>query len=336
MNEIVTIVIVPRDRFSSIVDCVKSILKHTDVPMRIVILDFGYAAKYLSKVKETIGQRVPLEIVPCGQTIPMDAFREYVSKITTPYTAWVDNDTYVTPGWMNALLERAKAGARVILPVTLECEGLDVDTRKVPLRNHVSHTELRKTSVNGKEYVFDHKPYRRATPEELPKDVHIVDFFELHTFFAETEVLKKLDMPPMVVREHIDMGIQLYKMGIDIWCDYRAVVHFDNIQMRPSYRDLKFFFFRWKESRIDESHRLFRERWGHTFYNEQFMRNWAFRRKVYSVCRFMFLPQKPSDLISRAFNKFLRKPIPKQFNGNPLKESTLVLERPQTAVAAVA
>src|SRR5262249_28754883 len=159
-----------------------------------------------------------------------------------PYVAWVDNDTFVTPGWMAALRERARARARVILPVTLEREGLDVDPRKIPLRNHISHAELRRLTVDGVPYVFDYKPFRRAAPEDLPGEPHTVDFFELHAFFAETAILRQLDLPAMVVREHIDLGLQLHRLGIDIWCEPRARVVFDNIHERPTLRDLRFFF----------------------------------------------------------------------------------------------
>lgn len=327
MNEQVTIVVVPRDRFSSAIECVEAILKFTEEPVRLAILDFGYPKQVLKDIERVVAGRAPLEIVPCGRTIPMVAFRDYVDKIETTYTAWVDNDTFVTKGWLTACIERAEKGARVILPVTLECDGLDVDKRRLPYRNHISHSELRKVTVNGKEYVFDHKPYRRASLEEIPKEAHVVDFFELHTFFAETEVLRMIELPSMVVREHIDIGIQLRKMGIDIWCEPKSIVHFDNIQHRPSWADLKFFFYRWHQDKIDDSHRLFRDRWGYDFYNEQFMKNWACRRKVFSVARWLWIPQKPADILSRAFNKFFTKKIPAELRKDPLAESTLVLER---------
>lgn len=325
MSEQVTIVVVPRDRFSSVIDCTKSLLSNTDVPFRLVFLDFGYNHRELDELRRMCAD-VPTEVVPCGRTIPMLALKRYLPRITTPYFAWVDNDTYVTPGWMNTLLERAALGARVILPVTMEREGLDVDNRQIPLRNHISHAELRSVVVDGTEYVFDYKPFRRAAPEDLPSDPHTVDFFELHTFFAETDVMRQLDLPAMVVREHIDLGIQLHRLGIPIWCDPRCQVHFDNIHERPSLRDLRFFFFRWDEKLIDQSHELFEQRWGYKFYNEQFMKNWAFRRKVFSVCRFVGVPQKPADLISRALNKLLRPKLPERLSKDPLAESKRVLE----------
>lgn len=324
MDAEVTIVIVPRDRFSSAGICVRSIVQNTAEPVRLVLLDFGYTKSQLAEVRAAAGS-TPLEIVPCGRTIPMAAFRNYLPKIPTKYVAWVDNDTFVTEGWLTACLSRAAAGARVVLPVTLEREGLDIDPRKIPVRNHISHGELRSVEVDGKTYVFDYKPYRRAAPEDLPKEAMTTDFFELHTFFAETEVLRSLDLPDMVVREHIDIGIQLHRKGIPIWSEPKAIVHFDNIHERPKLQDLKFFFFRWNEKLINQNHDDFEKRWGYRFYNEQFMKNWAFRRKVYSICRFVGLPQGPSDFMSRVLNKIFRPKIPANLSGDPTPRSKLVL-----------
>ena len=324
METALTVVIVPRDRFSSLAACVDSILKYTPKPFNLVLLDLGFSAKDLEQVRQMCAG-LPLEIETMGPTIPVVAFQRYLPKLKTKYTAWVDSDTYVTAGWMEMLLARAAKGARVIMPLTLERSGLDVDARKIPLRNHISHSEIRKVTVGGKEYIFDHKPYRRATPEEIPQEGHTIDFFELHAFFAETEVLRMLDYPPMVVREHIDMGIQLHKLGIPIWCEPKSVVHFDNIHERPTREDLKFFVYRWQAPFVNQSHELFRQRWGCTFYNEQFMCNWAFRRKIYSYCRFFGLPQYPSDFASRVANRFFCPPLPKELRHDPLKESQRML-----------
>lgn len=328
----VTIVVVPRDRFSSVNDCVDSILKQTDVPFRLTILDFGYSRRALERIRQQSGS-TPVEIVPCGRTIPMLAFQRYLPAITTTYTVWVDNDTFVAPNWMQAMLDRAAQGARVILPLTLEREGLDVDARRIPLRNHISHSELRRVEVNGGTYVFDYKPYRRAAPEELPQEAHTIDFFELHTFFAETEVLRQLEMPAMVVREHIDLGLQLHRLGIEIWCEPKAVVHFDNMHERPTWRDLRFFFYRWSEGLIDQSHDLFEKRWGYRFLNEQFMKNWAFRRKVFSVGRFLGLPYKMADWLSRGCNKLFRPALPAWSIADPMPRSERVMQPGALATA---
>lgn len=324
MSEDVAILIVPRDRFSSVVDCTRSILQNTEHSFRLMFLDLGYDRATLAKLRE-VCREVPTEIVTMPRTIPIEALRHCAARIATRYTVWVDNDTFVTKGWLSSLLARAGKGARVILPVTLEREGLDTDLHAIQLRNHISHSELRAVTVDGKDYLFDHKPFRRAAPEELPKEAHTVDFFELHAFFIETQVLRELDLAPMVVREHIDIGLQLHQKEIPIWSEPGSIVIFDNIHTRPTRGDIEFFSFRWSERLIDESHDLFEQRWGYRFYNEQFMKNWAFRRRVFSWCRYLGVPTLPADLASRVASRFLRPRIPAKFARDPLSDSRRVM-----------
>lgn len=324
MSEPVTVVVVPRDRFSGVEKCAEAILSNTDAPFKLVFLDFGYPKKSLDYLR-ALNAKVPTEVVSFGYAIPMTAFKEYLPRITTPYTAWVDNDTFVAPAWMSPLLELAKQGARAILPTTLEREGLDIDSRGIPLRNHISHSELRRVAVNGRTYVFDYKPYRRAAPEELPQEAHTIDFFELHAFFAETAVLRQIELPPMVVREHIDIGLQLYKLGIAIWNEPKSQVHFDNLNEVGTWRDHCFFRYRWSQRFIDGSHDLFEDRWGYRFLGEQSMKNWAFRRKVFSFFRMFHLPIKICDLMSRGMNKAFSQPPPPWSLGDPLPRSERVM-----------
>ncbi len=333
MPEVVTIVVVPRDRFSSVEACVRSIIENTPEPFRLVVLDLGYSRRTQRALRGIAGD-IPFEWVTCGHTIPMEAFRRCVQGITTPYTCWVDNDTFVTPGWMTTMLRSAKEeGRRVILPLTFEREGLDVDRRRLPLRVHISHAELRRVNVGGTEYVFDYKPFRRAAKDEMPAGPWMVDFFELHTFFAETAVLRQLDFPSMVVREHVDIGIQLHRMGIPIWCEPRAEVIFDNIHSRPTLADLRFFFFRWSDQLIDQSHALFAKRWGWRFYNEQFLKNWAYRRRGFAVARFCFLPHRAADILSRVMVKLFRPPIPAALRADPVDASVRVFDSAEQPVA---
>ena len=54
------------------------------------------------------------------------------------------------------------------MPMTLEREGLDMDARHLSVRNHITHSELRRVDVKGRDYVFDYKPHRRAEPKDIP------------------------------------------------------------------------------------------------------------------------------------------------------------------------
>jgi GT2 family glycosyltransferase len=335
MSPDVTIVVVPRDRFSTVGACARSIAENTCGPIRLVFLDFGYTKSQLTEIASAC-EGTDFRIETCGRQIPLQAFAKFSKSIDTRYVVWIDNDTFVTPGWLTELLRVAKLGAKAIMPLVLEREGLDVDTRRLELRNHISHSELRGVTVGDECFVFDHKPFRRAAVDELPTDEHTIDFFELHAFFIETETLRQLDLPEMVVREHIDLGIQLNRLGIPIWCAPQSHVYFDNLHERPDWTDLRFFFFRWAQSRVERSHRLFQERNGYRFYNERFMKNWATRRKVFSVARWLRLPNAAADFMSRAFVKLLRTPIPAELRPDPLARSQRMLPELQASLKRTA
>src|SRR5262252_3272397 len=108
MPQSVTVVVVPRDRFGSVVKCVESIVQNTPQANRIAILDFGYSRGTIDRLRRVAAAApagaVPIDVVACGRTIPMLAFRDYLPQVSTDYVAWVDNDTFVTPGWMDAVL----------------------------------------------------------------------------------------------------------------------------------------------------------------------------------------------------------------------------------------
>ena len=213
---------------------------------------------------------------------------------------------------------------------------------------------MRKVKIDDEFYVFDYKPFRRAAPAELPREAHTVDFFEFHAVIAETDVFRQLDIPEIVMREHVDIGMQLAKHKrkdipdghtgeepIPIWCEPKSVVHFDNLHERPTYRDLRYFFYRWGCGFLEDAHRQFEKRWGYRYTNEQYIKNWAFRRKIFSVCRFAGIPHTPADFVARAMGKLFCKPIQKKFLENPLPRSERMLEtqlesEPETNAPVVA
>jgi hypothetical protein len=70
MPEQVCIVVVPRDRFSSVIDCTDSIIANTNVPFRLVFVDLGYSQRTLNRLRERCAG-IPMEVVTLGRTIPM-------------------------------------------------------------------------------------------------------------------------------------------------------------------------------------------------------------------------------------------------------------------------
>lgn len=299
-----TIIITPRDRYTGIKQCVETVYDCTQEPIDLLVLDLGYPSRLLAETRQALAGHPNAEIVPLGRIIPMEAFARVRERIGTPYTVFLDNDSRVTPGWLPPLLQAAEAGAAVVTPLTLEREGLD---KGASLRNHIYTSELRVADVAGTPYLIEHKSFRREVPERIPKAPAPTDLFELHCVLFETAVLQSIDLPPMVIREHIDMAMQVHALGRRLMAEPRSVVIFDNLNQRMSLPDIRFFFYRWSGKLATRSSRLFEQRWGYNFYAERFMMNWIVRRKAYLLARYLGLPSAAANRVAGAVNRlFLR------------------------------
>ena len=293
----ITVVITPRDRYSGVIECIENLYKVTTQPFYLKVLDLAYPTEIKNKLTELLATKDNAELIEMGLVIPMEAMRNIRDKIATPYVMFLDNDSNVTEGWAEPLLEVAeKEQAAIVNPLTLEKEGVD---KGADLRNHLYTNEIRIVDVEGKDYLIEDKHYRRALPEDIPQEVRASEMFELHGVLFETKFLNDIEIPDMVIREHIDIGMQAKKMGRKILTQPKSVIIFDNLGTRMELNDMKFFFYRWGRNLTWKSSRLFEKRWGYNFYAEQSMYHWVFRRRIFLFCRWLHLPIGAANNITR-------------------------------------
>lgn len=296
MKPVTTVVVSPRDRYTGLDECIQQLYRATPEPFELWILDLDYPRDVLAAAKVAVAGRDNVRIVSLGLKTPMDALRTVQGDIQTPSVVLLDNDSRVEPGWLPPLLKAVSDGAAVVSPLILEREGLD---RGAPLRNHLHTAELRRVDVSGVDYLIEHKHDRRADPAELPSGRMGTGTFELHCVMFSTPVFKALELPSMVVREHLDISLQVLVNGGEMLVEPASVVIFDNLAERMRLSDMRFFFFRWSRTRTKGSASLFERRWGHRFYSEQAMYNWVFRRKVFLLSRWLGLPIGASNHVVR-------------------------------------
>lgn len=324
----VTVVITPRDRYSGVIECIENLYALTTEPFYLKVLDLAYPKRIKRQLISLLADKENAELIEMGLIIPMEAMRKVRKDIITPYVMFLDNDSNVTKGWLPPLLKAAEAeNAAIVNPLTLEKEGVD---KGADLRNHLYTNEIRIVDVNGTDYLIEDKHYRRALPEDIPQEVRPSEMFELHGVLFETKFLNEIEIPQMVIREHIDIGMQAKKMGRKIITQPKSVVIFDNLGTRMELDDIKFFFYRWGKALTWQSSRLFEERWGYKFYAEQSMYHWVFRRRIFLFCRWLYLPIGVANNITRIAAKIkttfkpvwdpLKDPIGKSENFYASKE----------------
>ncbi|MBL4820881.1 MAG: glycosyltransferase [Gammaproteobacteria bacterium] len=309
MQKPVTIVVTPRDRYSDLAGCISDIYANTDPALfELVILDLAYPRRDLEEAKRVLKGKNNYRIFSYGRIIPIEAFDLVREHLDTKYAFFIDNDSRPTEGWLPPLIETGdKTNAAVINPVTLERAGVD---EGADVRNHLFTTELRVVDVDNKPYLIEHKTYRRALPEELPDIVTETQAFELHGVMFNTEVFKALELPRMTVREHLDIGMQLKAKGLSLVVEPRSQIIFDNLGTRANLSDLKYFNLRWNGKITEESSRLFEKRWGYKFYSEESIYNWAIRRKIFLILRWLYLPISVANKIDRIYFGLRRRLFP--------------------------
>lgn len=303
MND-VTVVITPRDRYSGLDRCITNLYNNTEEEFDLVILDLGYPKSELKKAKKITNTKSNVRIISYGLITPMAALEKVRGEITSKYTVLLDNDSNVTQGWLTPLVSAVDKHAVIVSPVVLEKEGVDEGEA---IRSHLYSCDIRMLKFNNTEYLIENKKFRRALPEELPTGVQQTDTFELHCVLFVTSHLQDVEIPQMVVREHIDIGLQTRAMGKTIVVQPESIILFDNLGTRMNLADMKYFFFRWNKNLSKNSHILFEKRWGYKFYAENAMYIWAFRRKMFLLSRFVGMPiwasNKITGLIKRLFLK---------------------------------
>ncbi len=105
---IVTIVVVPRERFSCTQASLESIYEHIDFPFKLIYVDGNSPAKvrhYLErKAKEKNFQIIRTDYY----LSPNHARNIGLIQVDTKYLVFFDNDVIVSPGWLKALVTCAE------------------------------------------------------------------------------------------------------------------------------------------------------------------------------------------------------------------------------------
>ena len=91
--------------------CVESLLAHTTVPSRLIIVDQASAEptqEYLRGLKGTPAVQVELLLNPANVGYPK-GMNLGLARVETPYVCFLNNDILVPPGWLEELLRVAES-----------------------------------------------------------------------------------------------------------------------------------------------------------------------------------------------------------------------------------
>ncbi len=265
----VTVVVVPRERFSMARESLDSVLRLTRTPHELLYVDAAGPASlrdWLDMRAQDRGFRV---LRSERMLLPAEARNLAMEHVRTPWVVFVDNDVLVTRGWLDALLRAADtSGADVVAPLT--CVGLPVHTTV-----HCAGTRFaddaaallagdRRGTVLREERPEQDQPAVDVARGRAAAEVQECQF---HCFLMRSALHERIggfDELASVHREHTDFALRVHQSDGRILVEPSSVVTYvPPNPHRPLARDdWRYFLLRWSPALQRRAVRRIEQAWG--------------------------------------------------------------------------
>jgi GT2 family glycosyltransferase len=242
----VTLVVTPREQFSRAQASLESVLHDDDYPCEIVYVDGGSPPRLAGYLAAQARQH-DFTLVRTDQYLSPNRARNLgLAHVRTPYVVFLDNDVFVTRGWLEKLVACAEVtGADIVSP--LVCEGAP---HHAIIHCAGGETSIKETQKGDQKLRHFHdKLYMqgRSVSEMRPRlSRQETGLAEFHCMLVRTSVFDRigpLDEGMVNTREHSDLCLQVTLSGGKVWLEPDSVVTYDYTGMRLS--DWPFYTLRW-------------------------------------------------------------------------------------------
>lgn len=255
----VTIVAVPRERYSAAPEALECLCRNTPAPFNLIYVD-GNSPRPIKRHLEREAASKGFRLIRIDQYLSPNQARNIGLHLTdTKYVVFVDNDSFVSPGWLDALVTCAdETDAWLVGPLYCMGEPLHETIHMAGGFAHIEDTGGRRVLKEG--HYLGHIPVAAARPELHRQPCELV---ELHTLLARTEELRRLGgMDPALLStpEHVDLCLVVLEAGGTIYFEPSSVVTYVGPTSLPM-SDLRYYLLRWSAEWHRSSLRHFQAKW---------------------------------------------------------------------------
>ena len=256
----VTIVVVPRERFSCTQRSLESIYQHTEFPFKLIYVD-GNSPTKVRQYLENQAQEKDFKIIRTDYYLsPNHARNIGLSHVDTKYVVFADNDVVVSPNWLKTLINCAEeTGATVVGPLMCEKEPVHQRIHFAGGESHIvtdvnGRRHLREKMYKQGQQVADLRPQLQRTQTELA---------EFHCVLVRTEIFERigyLDEGMLNTKEHLDFSMTVAKAGGKVYFEPDSLITY--VPGPPlELTDLYFYMLRWSDAWTLNSLEHIREKW---------------------------------------------------------------------------
>ncbi len=256
----VTIVVVPRERFSYTRQSLESIYEYTTVPFKLIYVDGNSPAKVHQYLQEQ-AQEKNFELVRTDYYLsPNHARNMGLARVSTKYVVFVDNDVIVSPNWLEALVQCAEeTGATVIGPLMCHEEPVHEVVHCAGGETHIVVDATGRRRLREKMYKQGHK-VAKVLPQMERKQTELCEF---HCMFVRTQIFERLGMfdeGMLNTKEHLDFCMNVIQAGETVYFEPESLVTY--VPGPPlEWTDLHFYMLRWSDAWELASLSRLREKW---------------------------------------------------------------------------
>jgi GT2 family glycosyltransferase len=244
----VTIIIVPRERFSYALTSLDSVLSNTSMPYHLVYVDTDSPIKLRRALKRKSHAHGFKLIRTAHFLTPNEARNLGMRYADTPFVAIMDNDVHCAPGWLESLLRCAEeTGAAVVSPVItsgpMSEAGPDFETvhaiggevgfyERDGIRGHYERSGYSMIKLDRIQHLLSRSPLEIA---------------EFHCMLIRRDMwdfIGGFDEGLKNTREHTDFCLRVRAAGKSIYLEPTARVSY--VTAPPlAWSDLGLYLFRW-------------------------------------------------------------------------------------------
>ncbi|MEM6613462.1 MAG: glycosyltransferase [Cyanobacteria bacterium P01_C01_bin.72] len=279
MNEkTVTLIVVPRERFSYTRESLESIYQCTQYPFDLVYVD-GNSPAYIKNYLAQKAEEKQFKLIRTEHYLSPNQARniglQHVNK-ETDYVVFVDNDIHVTPGWLEKLVNCAEEeSAAVVCP--LVCIGKNLHS-KIHLAGGEASISLELKNGKNRRKVHEKHYFVNRPVADVKDQLHRreCEFAEFHCVLVRKDIFDEiglLDEKLLNTREHIDFSMTVTNAGGKIFCEPDSVTTYVN-NSGFVRSDLTYFMLRWSDAWEVGSLEHFMQKWDLTIKDKYFKKRY--------------------------------------------------------------
>ena len=288
-NSDVTIVVVPRERFSLTRTSLEALYQHTAPPFHLIYVDGG-SPPSVRRYLEGQAREKGFELIRTdGYLVPQRARNLALPRINTKYVVFIDNDVVVSARWLAALIRCAdETNATVVSP--LVCQSLPLHSI-IHFAGGDAHIDIVERDGSVERHLVETILRQGQRIADVRDELHRgrTEVAEFHCMMIRTSVFDRVgsfDESLLTIRENVDFCMCVAESGGTVYLEPASLVTY--AAYRPlTLSDVPYYLLRWNDRWTLRTLHHLRDKWRLTeddYFRRQYSRPFLeWRRRAFLI-----------------------------------------------------